>query len=204
MLLALTLTLAADTCPAGHSINPDTLEDCCWDGRAWNNQACEVLPSACPEGQVAYGTDCCWPGQTWSARSGTCAGTPSCPSGYVPLGDVGCTSSDAPPPELGALSKEVIDAMVRSHMSSIKDCYQRELDEHPHLEGKLVVRFVIEKDGSVSSATTKATELNNANVEACVNAVFMTMKFPEPRGGGIVIVSYPFQFETERWLLWRR
>jgi len=60
-----------------------------------------------------------------------------------------------------------------------------------------VVKFVIAKDGSVSSASTKASTLNNPIVEKCINARFMRMRFPSPKGGGIVIVSYPFVFNTQ-------
>lgn len=54
--------------------------------------------------------------------------------------------------------------------------------------------FVIEGDGTVSSAKTKSSTLDNAAVEHCINGRFMRMVFPEPKGGGVVIVSYPFVF----------
>ena len=79
-------------------------------------------------------------------------------------------------------------------MNQIRYCYQRELTKNPALGGKIVVKFVIAKDGSVSSASTKATTMNNKAVENCINGRFMRFKFPEPKGGGIVIVSYPFIF----------
>jgi hypothetical protein len=79
-------------------------------------------------------------------------------------------------------------------MNQIRYCYQRELTKDPNLGGKIVVKFVIAKDGTVSSAQTKATTMNNASVENCINGRFMRFKFPEPKGGGIVIVSYPFIF----------
>jgi hypothetical protein len=36
--------------------------------------------------------------------------------------------------------------------------------------------------------------MNNPAVESCINGRFMRFQFPEPKGGGIVIVSYPFIF----------
>lgn len=62
------------------------------------------------------------------------------------------------------------------------------------LEGKLTVRFVIAKDGKVSSSQVKATTLPHGSVEACVVDRFTKLRFPEPKGGGIVIVAYPFIF----------
>ena len=95
---------------------------------------------------------------------------------------------------LGALDKSLVDAVVRRHLNQIRYCYQRELTKNPSLGGKVVVKFVIAKDGTVSSATTKSSTLANAAVEGCINGRFMRFQFPEPKGGGIVIVSYPFLF----------
>ena len=138
----------------------------------------------------------------------------------VPLGDERdgpavplCVRADqAPPPEsadlpgaaspelvgdpiiLGSLDKSLIDAVIKRNMNQIRYCYQRELTLNPKLQGKLTVKFIIAKDGTVSSATIKSTTLENPAVEDCVTGRFMRFQFPEPKGGGIVIVSYPFVF----------
>ncbi len=95
---------------------------------------------------------------------------------------------------LGALDKGLIDAVVKRNSSQIRYCYQRELTKDPTLSGKVTVKFVIAKDGAVSSAVTKVSTLDNRAVESCINGRFMRFQFPEPKGGGIVIVSYPFRF----------
>jgi len=95
---------------------------------------------------------------------------------------------------LGALDKSLIDAVIKRNMNQIRYCYQRELTKNPQLSGKITVKFVIAKDGSVSKAETKQTTMNNSAVEDCINQRFMKFQFPEPKGGGIVIVSYPFIF----------
>ena len=109
-------------------------------------------------------------------------------------GEGGISTMGGDPIILGALDKSLIDAVIRRNMSQIRYCYQRELTKNPELGGKIVVKFVIAKDGSVSSATTKQTTMNNGTVESCINSRFMRFQFPEPKGGGIVIVSYPFLF----------
>jgi pSer/pThr/pTyr-binding forkhead associated (FHA) protein/outer membrane biosynthesis protein TonB len=96
---------------------------------------------------------------------------------------------------LGALDKSLIDAVIKRHMNQIRYCYQRELTKNPNLGGKIVVKFVIAKDGSVSKASTKSSTMGNKAVEGCINSRFQRFKFPEPKGGGIVIVSYPFIFQ---------
>jgi len=94
----------------------------------------------------------------------------------------------------GALDKSLIDEVINQNLNRIRYCYQRELQGNPVLSGKVTEKFTIAKNGTVSEASPKSSTLNNAAVEECINKVFMEMKFPEPRGGGIVIVSYPFVF----------
>jgi hypothetical protein len=107
-------------------------------------------------------------------------------------GGIGAVGGD--PIILGALDRSLIDEVIKRHMNQIRYCYQRELTKNPSLAGKVVVKFVIAKDGSVSSASKKTSTINNGAVEQCVVGRFMRMQFPEPKGGGIVIVSYPFTF----------
>lgn len=95
---------------------------------------------------------------------------------------------------IGALDKSLVDQVVKRNMAQIRYCYQRELTKDPNLGGKVTVKFVIAGDGSVSSATTRSSTLGNASAESCINGRFMRMQFPAPKGGGIVIVSYPFLF----------
>jgi tetratricopeptide (TPR) repeat protein len=122
-------------------------------------------------------------------------------SGYGPAGGnvrakggegIGRIGGD--PIILGALKKSLIDAVIKRHIHQIRYCYQRELTKDPNLGGKLVVKFVISKDGSVSKASTKKSTMGSKAVEECINSRFMRFRFPEPKGGGIVIVSYPFIF----------
>ncbi len=98
---------------------------------------------------------------------------------------------------LGALDKSIIDRIVKQHLPQIRYCYQKELNKNPKLFGKIVVKFVISKEGEVSSASTKSSTMNNPIVEKCINSRFMRMRFPKPKGGGIVIVSYPFVFNAQ-------
>ena len=97
---------------------------------------------------------------------------------------------------LGALDKSVIDRVIKQHLAQIRYCYQKELNKNPGLYGKIVIKFVIAKDGTVSSAKTHTTSMNNPIVQNCICQRFMRFKFPQPKGGGIVIVTYPFVFKS--------
>jgi len=125
-----------------------------------------------------------------SGRSGYGSGRGS----FGQKGDGGIGRIGGDPIILGALDKSLIDAVIKRHMNQIRYCYQRELNKDPSLGGKIVVKFVIAKDGSVSKASTKSSTMGSPSVESCINGRFMRFRFPEPKGGGIVIVSYPFIF----------
>jgi hypothetical protein len=95
---------------------------------------------------------------------------------------------------LGALGKPLIDAVIKNHMDAITLCYQYALKRQPDNQGKVVVKFIIAPDGTVWRAEMKSTTMTHPDAEydQCMVELFLGMKFPEPKGDGIVIVSYPF------------
>lgn len=98
---------------------------------------------------------------------------------------------------VGSLDKEKIRQVIRSHRMAIAMCYERELLEHKGLQGRTKVRFVIQANGHVSNSETTSSTLDAPTVEACVNREIETWQFPEPEGGGIVVVNYPFNFSRQ-------
>jgi len=97
---------------------------------------------------------------------------------------------------LGALDRSVIKKVIKQHFAQIRYCYQKELNKDSSLEGKVVVKFVIAKDGTVSSAKIWSSTMDNSRVENCIAQRFMRFEFPQPKGGGIVIVRIPFTFSN--------
>jgi TonB family protein len=104
------------------------------------------------------------------------------------------TASSGEPIVMGGLDRSLIDAVIKRKMSQIKYCYQRELQKDPSLSGKLTIQFTIAKDGTVSQAKTHSSTVGSSAVDQCVVQRFYQMQFPEPKGGGIVVVKYPFIF----------
>lgn len=114
-------------------------------------------------------------------------------------GGVGISSYDGV--VLGALDKSLIDAVMERHTAELRYCYEKELSDNPKLEVKIVCKFVIARDGGVSSAGLQAIQTNQPEVgervAKAIAARIMQFQFPEPKGGGIVIVSYPFLFAPD-------
>ena len=95
---------------------------------------------------------------------------------------------------VGGLDKDVIAKIIRSHQNEIKYCYETELNKNPSLAGKVSVAFTIDPAGAVSEANVTETTLNNSTAENCMLSRIRRWKFPEPKGGGVVAVTYPWLF----------
>ena len=96
----------------------------------------------------------------------------------------------------GSLSKEVIRRIVHRHINEVKFCYERELAQRPDLAGRVSIKFIIMGTGAVQMAAVAESTIGNPNVENCIAGAVRRWTFPQPEGGGIVIVTYPFQLEA--------
>jgi hypothetical protein len=94
----------------------------------------------------------------------------------------------------GSLDKEIIRRVVHLHMKEVKYCYDKELGRKASLAGRISVNFVISSLGQVISSVLQSTTMNDLGVESCVVGAIKRWEFPKPTGGGIAIVSYPFNF----------
>ena len=112
--------------------------------------------------------------------------------GKRPEGNIGSIGGEQI--TMGGMDASLVDAVIKRNLARFKYCYQRELTTDPDLGGKVTVKFTIIGDGTVSAALTKASSIGNTSVDSCLNKVMMGLNFPEPKGGGIVLVSYPFVF----------
>ncbi|MBI4820302.1 MAG: AgmX/PglI C-terminal domain-containing protein [Deltaproteobacteria bacterium] len=96
----------------------------------------------------------------------------------------------------GSLDRELIRRVVEEHRSQVRYCYERALVSDSGLFGKVELEWVIDATGSVSRADVKSSTMGSAAVESCLRAKVSAWTFPKPRGGGIVVVRYPFVFRS--------
>lgn len=104
--------------------------------------------------------------------------------------DIGISSSE--PQVMGSLDKELIRQVIHRNRNQIRFCYESQLTRFPKLNGKVAVRFVITAAGTVSSSQVAQSTVNNVELETCIAGRVQTWIFPKPKGGGVVIVTYPF------------
>ncbi len=95
----------------------------------------------------------------------------------------------------GSLSQEVIRRYVQRHSNQVRYCYEQQLAQNPDLRGRVIIRFVISPSGAVTTSAVAGSTLGNPAAEQCVARAVQRIAFPQPEGGGVVIVNYPFAFE---------
>ncbi|MCO4746254.1 MAG: AgmX/PglI C-terminal domain-containing protein [Proteobacteria bacterium] len=101
------------------------------------------------------------------------------------------------PIKLGSLDRELINEPIAAQIGTIQRCYAAELARTPNLAGKVVLKFVISADGTVGERGIKSSELGHEGVESCILDVIGDLVFAKPKGGGVVMVSYPFLFAPQ-------
>ncbi|UCH77531.1 MAG: AgmX/PglI C-terminal domain-containing protein [Candidatus Coatesbacteria bacterium] len=91
-------------------------------------------------------------------------------------------------------SPSVIASVIRRHLAGIQNAYNSALKKNPNLGGgKITIRFTIEADGRVSSASIVTDTLNCAPLTSSILSRVRSWKFPPVVSGNVTVV-YPFVF----------
>ena len=93
----------------------------------------------------------------------------------------------------GRLPAEVIQRIVRQNFGRFRMCYEDGLRGNPSLQGRVGVKFAIDRSGGVAMASDGGSDLPDQGVVKCVVRGFENLSFPAPEGG-IVTVVYPIVF----------
>lgn len=97
---------------------------------------------------------------------------------------------------VGGLDREIIAQYIKTQLGQILYCYERQLSANPDLYGKVAVKFTISGNGQVETQSINDTTLKSGPVEGCILSKVSKWKFPEPKGGTKVLVTYPFLFKS--------
>jgi hypothetical protein len=96
----------------------------------------------------------------------------------------------------GHLPAEVIQRIVRQNDGRYRFCYEQALKANPNLEGRVTVKFLISRDGSVGFAADGGSDIPDVSVRQCVVSSFTQLSFPAP-DSGVVTVLYPIVFNPQ-------
>lgn len=97
---------------------------------------------------------------------------------------------------VGGLDREIIAQYIKTQLGQILYCYERQLSANPNLFGKIAVKFTIAGTGQVETQSINDSTMKNSSVESCILSKVSKWKFPEPKGGTKVLVTYPFLFKS--------
>lgn len=106
--------------------------------------------------------------------------------------------SDKPPPveqvlEIdGPLPKTAIDTFLQERINEVRDCFDEAMQNPDGLElnGAVVVRFAVGKDGKVSAATVELDEIGYKPSASCIGKVVEGYAFPKQKGESTVHLPF--------------
>jgi hypothetical protein len=93
----------------------------------------------------------------------------------------------------GRLPPEVIQRIVRQNFGRFRLCYENGMRNNPNLQGRVTVKFIIDRSGAVSMTADGGSDLPDQGVVQCVVRGFGNLSFPQPEGGQVTVV-YPIMF----------
>jgi hypothetical protein len=93
----------------------------------------------------------------------------------------------------GRLPPEVIQRIVRQNFGRFRLCYTEGVRSNPSLQGRVAVKFVIDRSGSVSFSADAGSDLPDPSVVSCIVRGFGNLSFPQPEGGMVTVV-FPMIF----------
>lgn len=96
----------------------------------------------------------------------------------------------------GKIPPETIQRIVRQNFGRFKLCYENGLKNNPELNGRVSVKFIIDRGGAAAQASNGGSSLPDAAVVNCVVKSFNGLSFPAPESG-IVTVGYSIQFSPK-------
>jgi hypothetical protein len=92
----------------------------------------------------------------------------------------------------GVLQDAAISAAIDAHADEIRACYSAASAGWPGLEGQIAIELMILPSGAARSVGVADSSVGNGPLECCILHAVDGWEFPEPEGGGIVRLSYPF------------
>jgi TonB family protein len=113
--------------------------------------------------------------------------------------------TDAPARPQGSLAKAVIRDVVRANIHDVRSCYNARLaaTDAPAganittPRGRVAVEFTIGPTGAVRRSKVASNDTGDGALGRCIAGAVKRWKFPEPEGGGKIVVTYPFVLEVD-------
>jgi TonB family protein len=102
--------------------------------------------------------------------------------------------------ELGVLETSEVEAALARNFEAIRDCYQHAGKAQRYAGGKVLLRFMVNGDGSAQDVLVVESTLGNYDVERCVVGIGRKIAFPAPSGNKATTFDYPVEFRSSNQL----
>jgi pSer/pThr/pTyr-binding forkhead associated (FHA) protein/outer membrane biosynthesis protein TonB len=100
---------------------------------------------------------------------------------------------------LGSMDPELLRKILREYLPQFRHCYQKELERNEAAKGVVDLNFRISANGKVSNIKVSGKKARITSQGAgCMAGVLNLIKFPKPKGGGVVDVRQPLNFFSEK------
>ena len=89
-----------------------------------------------------------------------------------------------------------VQKVVSRGRHAVWSCYDVARKQQPALEGRVMVSWMIGPKGRVKVSRVTSSTAKNAKLEECLVETVRGWTFPQPKGGGVVEVNYPWVFSA--------
>lgn len=96
------------------------------------------------------------------------------------------------------LTRDEVGRVIHQHMKEVRYCYESSMVRAPasEVKGQVSLAFTINSGGSVSKSSVAQSSVPDPALGDCIRKRLGTWKFPKPKGGVTVNITYPFIFNT--------
>src|SRR5580692_9551251 len=99
--------------------------------------------------------------------------------------------------EIGVLDTDDVEATLQEHFDDVRSCYGRAGKAQRYAGGRVLLRFLVNGDGSAQDVWVLESTLGNYDVERCLVEVGRKIRFHAPNGNKATTFEYPVEFRSE-------
>ncbi len=89
----------------------------------------------------------------------------------------------------GKLPAEVVERILRQNLGRVRLCYEVGRSKNARLEGRVNVKFVIDREGNVPNVADGGSDLPDQGVVRCVQRAYTALQFPQPESGVVTVLA---------------
>lgn len=101
----------------------------------------------------------------------------------------------------GKLDSYDIEKGMEPHKTDLAQCYHAKIKRTKFVAGKVQLKYLVARDGTVKSVQVSESDLGAWPVEKCLLDIARSMQFPKPKGGEAHF-SLPLDFSANRPIQW--